>query len=458
MKFYKGLKRLFETTDLELDDSNEQNRYIEVRGIRNMGELSQSIISVTSKHMGNSIEPTDEKFISVTFYLVDENGTELTNQAVNLPVGWVELNQVYNLYISEVGDIYPFGAYIESLTALSSYDSSGTGFISLPSAILSIDDTYTSEQIFDAFGSQENIDIFKDAIINKKPLSFYSDDKNILYISIFQSYKQEKYMYAFTKSSGTDSMVYLYDAYRFTTISANSSFVNASNITNHVLGFTSEDHDTIFTKGLYVNTYLYSKISDDVGLLQEDVNSLKKSVTDQVPVGTGMDYFGTTPPENYMFADGSAISRTEYSDLFAVIGTTYGAGDGSTTFNLPDKRSRVSVMKDSGTFNALGKKGGEETHTLTIDEIPPHSHTQTAHTHTIPIHGSTNNASSGISSQDADSSKGVAQSATSGSAQPAIQNTGGGKAHNNLQPYFVCNYIIKVKYGDSIPAILEGEY
>jgi microcystin-dependent protein len=444
LKFYKGLKRLFETTDLELDDSNEQNRYIEVRGIRNMGELSQSIISVTSKHMGNSIEPTDEKFISVTFYLVDENGTELTNQAVNLPVGWVELNQVYNLYISEVGDIYPFGAYIESLTALSSYDSSGTGFIGLPSAILSIDDTYTSEQIYEAFGSQENIDIFKEAIINKKPLSFYSDDKNILYISVFQSYKQEKYMYTYTKKSGTDSMVNLYDAYKFTVISASNAFVNVSNITNYVFGFTDESHDVVFTKGLNTNIYLHSKMSEHIGSLQEDVVSLKKSASDQVPIGTGMDYFGATPPENYMFADGSAISRTEYSDLFAVIGTTYGTGDGSTTFNLPDKRSRVSVMKDSGTFNSLGKKGGEETHTLTVNEIP-------SHTHNIPVHGSTNGAASGISKEDADKSAGVSYNITSGSA-------GGGAAHNNLQPYFVCNYIIKVKYGDSIPAILEGEY
>ena len=62
------------------------------------------------------------------------------------------------------------------------------------------------------------------------------------------------------------------------------------------------------------------------------------------PVGSGMDYYGTEAPLNYMFADGRELSRTEYAELFSIIGTTYGAGDGVNTFNLPDKRERVSIM------------------------------------------------------------------------------------------------------------------
>ena len=71
------------------------------------------------------------------------------------------------------------------------------------------------------------------------------------------------------------------------------------------------------------------------------------------PIGSGMDYYGTEAPANYMFADGRELSRTEYAELFAVIGTTYGAGDGSTTFNLPDKRERVTMMANYPKLDLL---------------------------------------------------------------------------------------------------------
>ncbi len=62
-----------------------------------------------------------------------------------------------------------------------------------------------------------------------------------------------------------------------------------------------------------------------------------------LPIGAGCDFYGATAPDGFMFADGSAISRIKYAQLFKIIGTLYGEGDGSTTFNLPDKRNRVSV-------------------------------------------------------------------------------------------------------------------
>lgn len=89
----------------------------------------------------------------------------------------------------------------------------------------------------------------------------------------------------------------------------------------------------------------------------------------------------STVPEGYLVCDGSAVSRDQYADLFDVIGTTYGAGDGSTTFNLPDLTGRA-VIGNSNDY-AVGSSGGYESVTLLEDNLP-------AHTHTVPSHGHAN--------------------------------------------------------------------
>ena len=184
-----------------------------------------------------------------------------------------------------------------------------------------------------------------------------------------------------------------------------------------------------------------------------------------LPIGSGMDYFGTTAPENYLFADGSAISRSEYSELFSIIGTTYGAGDGSTTFNLPDKRSRVSVMTDAASantssFTTPGEKGGNISNSYT----PKGSNTATALSTSqlpklsfrIPHVGYYDGCNiSGFTETRTSMSKEGAYSSVSNDGWHNL-TTGSGAAHNHtftgtatdistLQPYLVCNYIIKVK-------------
>jgi len=205
-----------------------------------------------------------------------------------------------------------------------------------------------------------------------------------------------------------------------------------------------------------------------------------------VPVGSGTDFWGTSAPSGWLFAYGQAISRTTYAALFAVLSTTYGVGDGSTTFNLPDKRGRASFGKDdmggssanritdqTGGWNGdtLGATGGTETHTLTTAQLASHSHTISDPTHSHSASTSiidsqtltapTSNSGAGSDSTTAAASASgtvnnnitvtetgaITASTTVSAASTGITGTataGSGSAHNNLPPGIVCNYIIKV--------------
>lgn len=145
------------------------------------------------------------------------------------------------------------------------------------------------------------------------------------------------------------------------------------------------------------------------------------------PAGAVLPFAGNSIPSNWLLCDGSAVSRTTYADLFAAIGTTYGSGDGSTTFNLPDTRANVIAGYKSGdaNFGTLGAIVGEATHLLTVNEIPPHTHDL----------GNTTGAS-GINSQPQPSNNSAAPQKTTGS-------TGGGVAHNNVQPSLTLRFIIR---------------
>lgn len=90
------------------------------------------------------------------------------------------------------------------------------------------------------------------------------------------------------------------------------------------------------------------------------------------PIGALLAYAGSTAPLGWLMCDGAAVSRTTYAALFAVIGTTYGAGNGSTTFNVPDLRNRVPV--GSGSTYTRGQTGGAATVTLTSSQMPGHTH------------------------------------------------------------------------------------
>lgn len=244
-----------------------------------------------------------------------------------------------------------------------------------------------------------------------------------------------------------------------------------------------------------------------------DNQAARKLYVDRyTPAGVVVQYAGSVAPAGWVFCDGTAYSRTNsvYSRLFAAISTTYGPGDGATTFNVPDLRGRFAVCLTAADadFNSLGEVGGTKTETLTISQMPshthvqdshnhdqnshnhvqdphnhtqqPHTHTQASHTHSAPLifgdtSGSFSNGATNLLYQGGTavySSQGTAGSNAIGSATPAInsttsannsttgtnqaatavnipttavnQSTGGGQAHNNLPPYFAINFIIKL--------------
>ncbi|WP_427870534.1 DUF859 family phage minor structural protein [Leucobacter luti] len=149
------------------------------------------------------------------------------------------------------------------------------------------------------------------------------------------------------------------------------------------------------------------------------------------PVGAVLEFAGATAPRGWLICDGSEVSRTGYADLFAVIGEAFGAGDGSTTFRLPDHRGRVGVgLSADAEFNVLGKTGGAKTHTLTTAEMPNHEH-RTLNTGDVWVYQGTASLAGGTPH----GGRTVANQMTG--------KTGGGGAHNNLQPYIAVNYIIR---------------
>ena len=148
------------------------------------------------------------------------------------------------------------------------------------------------------------------------------------------------------------------------------------------------------------------------------------------PSGTIIMIAMASPPTGYLLCNGQLVSRTTYATLFGLIGTTYGAGDGSTTFAVPNMQGNVPAGYKSGdtNFGTLGGAVGEATHLLTINEMPAHTHSQDPNTmvqHTGSFAVSYNNGS-----PDAHLGSNTG-------------STGGGVAHNNIQPSLTLNFCIK---------------
>jgi microcystin-dependent protein len=202
------------------------------------------------------------------------------------------------------------------------------------------------------------------------------------------------------------------------------------------------------------------------------------------PTGVIAQFAGATAPNGYLLCQGQTLSTTTYANLFATIGYTYGGG--GSDFKVPDLQSRIPVGKGSDTeFDTLGETGGAKTVTLSSSQIPAHSHPNTLSSNTVASSGhshgpgsyaagigATNNntgaigyvasfvrgggptqstytvTGSSVGSQNFNHYTPVYGDSAGPSGTTTVgitneNNTGGGGAHTNLQPYIVVNYIIK---------------
>jgi microcystin-dependent protein len=176
-------------------------------------------------------------------------------------------------------------------------------------------------------------------------------------------------------------------------------------------------------------TWSYKETLSSVDLntyVKDNMNYLKTLL----PAGVILPYGGSSAPAEFLICDGSAVSRTTYATLFSAIGDSYGIGDGSSTFNLPNLKGKVPVGKNSAEteFDSLGEAGGSKV----------------AATHTHAVSGNTGSTPSNLAGVDGyGEGTEVAQGRSPGHSHTVSITSAAGGDVSILQPYVVTNFIIK---------------
>ena len=210
------------------------------------------------------------------------------------------------------------------------------------------------------------------------------------------------------------------------------------------------------------------KIGDNLNI-DNGVLSVSRNITgDTLPIGSTVEWWCEEAPENWLICNGQAVSRTDYKDLFNVIGTQYGAGDGNTTFNLPNLSGRVPVgltTTEGDNYKLLGNKGGSKTHLLTIEEMPSHTHNggtsdaKTSFMRAVSTAGdfyARNHTVSNGSGSYSDYSGGSSDFPGASHYHTfTTSSVGKDKAFDIMPSYIVSHFIIKAKQGAPIIATVK---
>ena len=166
-----------------------------------------------------------------------------------------------------------------------------------------------------------------------------------------------------------------------------------------------------------------------------------------IPTATIVPWSSASVPSGFLECNGAAVSRSTYSALFAIISTTYGAGDGASTFNLPDMQDNVAMGKSgtkalastggANTVAASGTVGGSTANaTLSTSQLASHSHT-------VPSGGFAGGTPAGMESQRGAGSSSTSSTGSGGGHSHNMSATFSGTATSVLQPYLTIIYIIK---------------
>ena len=244
-------------------------------------------------------------------------------------------------------------------------------------------------------------------------------------------------------------------------LSLNKSLISNDDTTNATViqGMKTKnllDGEVLVRDNLTINKKLNVNNNLCIGLTcisEADLIDLKEKNFDRI--GAIIPFAGNNIPDGYLLCDGSAVSRTTFRNLFNVIGSTYGGGDGSTTFNIPDLRGRTIVGAGQGanlTNRTLNAVGGAETVTLTVNELPAHNHegstsTNGNHTHNWGANIGYSTGDNAVWGANNAGFKWYASGQTDGYGNHShtftTNNRGNGQSHENMPPFRVLNYIIK---------------